>query len=206
LTIDQTQDRAAANPVAASLRSRLRMVATAAAALAAWAPVAAAAPTPPGTVAMQPVEQSDGLGGTMPAFVAAASEAFGARGFTTLDDPAHAGLLVELAVSRKEVGTAAAKVAPSHSSVSPGGVAGAVGGGVSIALPTGKSRLVPVQQTQLTIRIRRRGADEVVWQGAALTVRSSGVAKGGDAQVATDLTNAVLGAYPAAPDGVVSVP
>ena len=88
----------------------------------------------------------------------------------------------------------------------PGGAGGSVGAGVIIPLPTGKSRLVPLQRVQLELRIRRRGEESIIWHGAAVTVRAAGTKKGADEVVAADLSNTLLRSYPVQPEDVVGVP
>ncbi|MEN2788729.1 hypothetical protein ABC974_03755 [Sphingomonas oligophenolica] len=141
----------------------------------------------------------------MPSFVIAAGEALGAKGFTILGGSGHAAYVAELTLTRVDVGTGSAKAAVGSSSVAPS-TSGSVGGGVTIPLSTGKSRLVPLQRIRLEMRIRRRGEEGAVWDGVAVTVRGAGTRKGADDMVASDLSQAVLRNYPANIEGVVSVP
>ena len=139
-------------------------------------------------------------------FVNAAGEALAARGFTILEDPGHAAYVAELTLSRVEVGTGLAKVPAGRESVAPGGAYGSVGAGVTIPLSMGRSDLVPLQRTRLEVRIRKRGEEGAVWDGAAVAVRSAGTRKGSDEAVASDLSDAVLRSYPAEPEGLIGVP
>jgi hypothetical protein len=165
------------------------------------------AATPPngGTISIEPKTADGDYDSATPAFVNAASEALAAKGFTILEDPGHSAYVAELILSRVEVGTASAKASAGSSAVTPGG-AGSVGAGVTIPLPTGKSRLVPVQRTRLEMRIRKRGEEGVVWDGVAVTVRPAGTKKGANEVVASDLSEAVLRTYPAEPKDIVGVP
>lgn len=183
---------------------RLSMIAAATAALS--PPLWAAPPPNGGTISIQPAPADGDQGPPTPSILNAASEAFAAKGFTILEDPAHAAYVAELIVSRAEVGTGTAKASAGSAAVLPGGASGSVGAGVTIPLSTGKSRLVPLQRTRLEIRIRKRGEEGIVWHGAATTVRAAGTRKGGDDAVASDLSEAVLRGYPAEPEGVVGVP
>ena len=140
-------------------------------------------------------------------FVVAANEALGAKGFTILPVPGHSAYVAELTLTRTDIGTSTVKaLTGSSSSVTPGVVPGAVGAGATVPLATGKSRLVALQRIRLEIRIRKRGEDGTVWNGAALTVRAAGTRKGADEMVAADLSEALLRSYPAEMGGVVSVP
>ena len=141
----------------------------------------------------------------MPSFVTAAGEALGTKGFTILTDTGHSAYVAELILSRVDVGTGSAKAGKDGSSVAPS-TSGSVGGGVTVPLSTGKSRLVSLQRIRLEMRIRRRGDERAVWDGAAITVRAAGTRNGADERVAADLSEAVLRSYPATIVGVVSVP
>lgn len=141
----------------------------------------------------------------MPSFVNAAGEALGAKGFTILLDPGHAAYVAELTLTRIDVGTGSAKAGVGSSTVAPS-TSGSVGGGVTVPLSTGKSRLVPLQRIRLEIRIRKRGEEATVWEGAAVTIRAAGTRKGADDMVASNLSEAVLRSYPARIGGVVGVP
>lgn len=189
------------------MKKKTASIAAAAAALAfAWGgALPAASPPTAGTVSIEAKASAAELGASIPAFVGAMGQAFEAKGFTVLE-AGHAALAAELSVSREDVGTGSAKVPVDRSVITPGGAPGAVGAGITVPLPTGKSALVPLQRTRLELRIRKRGEDNVLWQGAAITVRPAGARKGQDAVVASDLAEALLRAYPAQPEDVVGVP
>jgi len=166
----------------------------------------AADPLTPGTISIEAKAAEAEAGASMPPFVNAVDEALAARGFTTLEEPGHAGLVADLSLSRVEVGTATAHVPVGGMAAGPGGPFGSVGAGISVTLPTAKTRIVPLLQTRLEIRIRKRGEEEVLWHGAAMTVRAAGTRKGQDGMVASDLTEAIFRAYPAQPEDIISVP
>ena len=165
--------------------------------LTASAGLAADPPPAGGTIYIQPLADG-GYDPAMPAFVNAASEALTAKGFTVFDDPAHAGAVVELVLSRSDVGTGLAKARGQGASI--------IGTGVSVPLSTGASRVVSLQRTRLEMRIHRRGETGVAWNGAAVTVREAGVQNGTDDRVAADLTRALLQSYPVQPKEIVGVP
>jgi hypothetical protein len=165
----------------------------------------AAPPPPGGTISIEPkVGERDGQ--LVPAFVTAATEELAAKGFTILEGSGHAAYVAELVLSREEVGTTSAKVQGGSTTYVPGGVYNSVGAGITVPLGTGKSRLVPLQRTTLQLRIRKRGADDIVWEGAAVTVRAGGTPNGAEPAVASDLSAAVLRPYPDRVKDVVSVP
>jgi len=168
--------------------------------------LSAAAPPTSGTISIEASDNDAALDRSIPAFVNALGEAFDTKGFTVLEQPGHAAYVVELRLNRADVGIGTAKVPTESSSVSPGGAANAVGVSARIPFGTGKSTLVPLQRTQLEIRVRKRDDQNVLWQGAAITVRAGGTRKGQDATVASDLSTALLRAYPTQPEGVIGVP
>lgn len=139
------------------------------------------------------------------AFVSAAGEALGKRGFTILQDRGHAAYVAALTISRVEVGTGLAKVATGHATISPGNAGASAGAGIFVPISTAKTRQVALQRTRLDIRIRKRGQEGLVWQGAAVTVRAAGTRGAGD-MLASDLSEALLRSYPASFTTVVGVP
>ena len=173
-----------------------------AAALAPLACAASPAASPPphgGTIAIEPRTADGEYDPAMPAFVAAASEALTAEGFTILDDPAHAAYRAELTLGRAAVGTGLGK--------DPGGASvGVAGTGVVVPFSTGQSNVVTLRRTRLELRIGKRGEPGALWDGAAVTVRATGTRKGADASVASDLSKALLRSYPAEPGEVIGIP
>lgn len=166
---------------------------------------ATAAPPDGGTISIEPKTADGEYDPAMPSFISAASEALATKGFTILEDPGHAAYVAELILSRAEVGTGAAKASGGGPAVMPGNAPG-VGAGVTIPLSTGKSRLVPIERTRLEIRIRKRGQDGIVWDGAAITVRENGTRRGAIEMIATDLSEASLRSYPTEAQDDVGVP
>ncbi len=160
---------------------------------------ALSAMTPPdgGTIAIQPRTADGAYDRAMPAFVGAAEEALTARGFTILDDPAHASYVAELILGHADVGIGLTR--------DPRGASVMVGPGVIVPFSTGNSHLAALRRTSLELRIRTR-ADSVVWDGTALTVREAGTRTGTDDAVASDLSEALLRSYPEVPGTVIGVP
>jgi hypothetical protein len=167
--------------------------------------LSAASPPGVGTISIEPRTADEDQDPSLPTFVNAAGEALGEKGFTILPDPGHAAYVAELTLTRVDVGTGSAKAFAGSSTVAPSS-SGSVGGGVTVPLSTGKSRLVPLQRIRLEMRIRRRGEESAVWDGVAITVRAAGTPKGADERVAADLSEAVLRSYPATAGEVVGVP
>jgi hypothetical protein len=159
-----------------------------------------ASPPPNGGTISIELQAADGSpDASMRPFVDAASAALTAKGFTVFDDPDHAASVVELIVSRDDVGTGLAKV-PGQSAASVAGT------GVAIPLSTGESQVVRLQRTRLEMRIRKRGEAGLVWDGVAVTVRALGMKKGTDEIIASDLSRALLQSYPIEPTDIVGVP
>jgi hypothetical protein len=170
----------------------------------AWAPTGAAAlgasPPPAGGTISIEAKPGDGTSdAAMHVFLDTVSEALTARGFTVFEDQGHAASVLELVVTRGDVGTEFVKAAGQHA-------ASVTGGGVGIALGTGDSQQVSLRRTRLEMRFHRRGETAIVWDGTAVTVRGAGVSKGTDQAVATDLSRALLQAYPVQPTDVIGVP
>lgn len=164
-------------------------------ALIALAPAPSLAATPPteGTMA---VEAKEDL------FRDAAASALADKGFTLLDGAGHAAFTMELAITVTAVGTVDAKVATTGAKVENGGLRNGVGSAVKIAVPTGKSRNVALERTQLDMVLRKRGETDILWRGSAVTVRNSAT----PGNIAADLSNALLRQYPAQPESVIGVP
>lgn len=156
---------------------------------------AVAAASTGGTIAVSSSDQDDPLAA---ASTRAAATAFGARGFTILNDPVHAAYSAEVITTRTEIGTSVAKGRT--------GPALATGAGVNIPISRGKSVLVPMLRTEVEIRIRRRGDLAVLWHGAAITARSAGAPDGGVNQVALALSQAALSSYPIQIKSAISIP
>lgn len=151
-----------------------------------------------GTIFVTAANASPGDDTSTQVAIAAVSASLGAKGFVFLDDPGHAAYLADVTVSRTDVGTGQERV--------PAGRPAVMGTGVSVPFSTGQTRLVPLERTELRIRIHRRGEPQAVWSGAAVTVRSAGARDGRADTVASALGAAALGAYPRQSAEVVGVP
>jgi hypothetical protein len=163
--------------------------------------MARAAVPPPtgGTIAIEARNPDGETDPEMASFVDAVSQTLTSKGFTIFDDPAHAAYRAELVLNRVGVGTGMGK--DPH-----GDTIGVVGTGVVLPLSTGASSVVTLQRTRLEIRIRRRGDQTIIWNGAAVTVRGPDSRKGAEKTIASDLSEALLRSYPVEPTDVVGVP
>ncbi|HUD93815.1 hypothetical protein [Sphingobium sp.] len=162
----------------------------------------AAAPPVEGSISVEARVADGGQDAASDIFRDAAAGALSSRGFTLLDGAGHAAYRMELIIRVSEVGTGSARVAPTSPDVMTGGVAGAVGSVLKVPVPSRKSRLVALERTQLDMILRKRGEEEVVWRGTAVTVRPAET----QAKVASDLCNALLRAYPSQSDETIGVP
>lgn len=167
-------------------------------ALTAVATSASAAPPTGGTISIEASVVDGSRGVAIPAFVDAASAALTSRGFTVLNAPGHSASVIEVIVSRADVGTGVASIPSEGASIA--------GKGVSIPLSNGGTQFVSLQRTRLEMRIRTRGVAGVVWDATAVTVREAGTRKGSAEAVAADLSRALLQAYPAQPSEIIGVP
>lgn len=155
-----------------------------------------------GTISVEATPADPALGASISTFVEAVGKALTDKGYTTIEGAGHARFVADLSLTRAEIGTTTAKVPVTGSQLISGGASSRVGGGASILLPTSKTRSVPLQETRLEVRIRKRGEDKVIWHGAALTIRAAGQ----DRVVSANLARAVFQTYPNQPDGIVSIP
>lgn len=168
--------------------------------------LAAATPLEPGTISIETSFIRPAQGYSVDAFSTALGDALASRNYTVLEGHGHARMVAELLLTQTEIGTANTRVALAGKPLFAGrGVAG-VGGNITVPLQSGKTKLVPILQTRLEIRIKKLGADAVLWSGNALTVRPSNAENGQEKVVATDLVQAIFRAYPAQPEGVIAVP
>lgn len=167
----------------------------------AFAPVNSASAVPQvslGTISVGAGRDASNAEDASPDVDAAAAAALGEKGFTILNDPGHAAYVAEVVVTRTDVGAAPVRVRS--------GKAAVVGAGLSVPIGSGGSRIVPLQRTELTITIRKRGGAAILWHGAAMTVRSEGALNASADGVASALSEAALRRYPAVSNEVTSVP
>lgn len=169
-------------------------------------PPVAAEPLEPGTISVETSSAHPAPDYSVAAFVDAVGEVLSNKGFTMLEGHGHARLVAELLLTQVEIGTTNAKIPPAgKSSIAGGGLAG-VGGSMVVPLPSGKLKVVGVLQTRLEVRIKRLGEDDILWKGAALTVRPAGSGNGQEKVVAADLAKAMFKTYPAQSERDITVP
>jgi hypothetical protein len=174
------------------------------AAMAAALLCAAAAPPGGGTISVEPAGRPDAPP-VAPAVAERLREALADRGFTILPGTGHSAFVAAVTLDRTAVGTGSASVPSGQAAVIPGLVGGAAGGGVSVPLSGGKTRVVPLVRFALTVQIRERRSGAIVWRGAAVTVRA-GDPSTRDAATVADLCSTVLRSYPHEAPGPVTVP
>lgn len=126
----------------------------------------------------------------------AATASLGDRGFTILNDRDHAAYVAEVTATQSDIGTSVTKARRAAPAV--------MGAGVNIPLASGKSSFVAMQRTMIEIRIRKRGAETVLWHGAAVTVRPE--AGAGVERLAGELSRAALSSYPTVAATAISIP
>ncbi|EQB34111.1 hypothetical protein [Sphingobium ummariense] len=167
-------------------------------------PAASLAAPPPveGTLSVEASRAGGGQDASSDQFRDAAASALSAKGFTLLDGADHAAYRMELLFSVSEVGTGSARATAGSANATSGGVAGAVGSVVKVPLPSRKTHAVALEKTQLEMRLRKRGEEEVIWRGTAVTVRPADT----QGSTAADLCNALIRAYPFQSDDVIGVP
>ncbi len=155
---------------------------------------------------MEATAVEPGVGSSLPAFVEAVRKALAAREFILLDDAGHARFIADVKLTRVEAATGVTKVPVAGRSAVAGGASSMVGGGVNFSLPTRKTKSASLLQTRLEIRIRKRGEQDEMWHGAAMTVRAADTVDGADGALARDLAEAIFRDYPAQSESIASVP
>lgn len=182
----------------------LALIVAAAAASSRAAP--SSAPPSKGSISIEEIGADRASTPLIPSFRDAVQQGFADKGFLVIDEPGHAGLVAVVTSSREEVGTASVKASPGAMGAAFSGLSGAVGTTMTVTLPTAQTMIVPLQRTRLEVRMRKRGDDAVLWQGAAITVRPAATQERQDKLIASDLIAAILRDYPAIPGNVISVP
>lgn len=163
-------------------------------------PATTVAPITPGTIAVKtPPAPSRGPSPYQP-YAEAVGDAFVDAGFTPIPGVEHARYVASVEVLQEGKGAVRSK-APVDG---PNAILAARA--VSIGLPTGKSNVGELVQTELAVRITERGHEEVLWEGHAVTHQVDGTANGSPQAVATKLASALLRNFPQ-PSGLrISVP
>lgn len=164
--------------------------------------VHASEPQTLGTISVEARPVDPGLSASVPTFVEEVGRELADKGFTMIEGTGHARLVAELSLTRTQTGTTTAKVAAGGPEFLSGGSPSRVGAGINVTLPTAKVRTVPLQQTRLEIHIKKQGDDNVIWHGAAVTVRAAGQ----DKAISSDLAEAIFRRYPEQSEGVMSIP
>jgi len=179
-------------------------------ALTAGAGISPLSATPPmeGTVSVetQGVASQPGLAA---AWTETVGKALTEQGMTVLEGAGHGRFVAEVRLSRSEVGTAPVDIKKGKgASVLPGmeATGQGAGGHLSVTLPTSKSKIVPLREVRLEIRIRKRDETDVLWRAEAVTVRAAEARNGGDVAIASDLVTAMFRGYPAQSQDVIGVP
>lgn len=141
-------------------------------------------------------------------FEEAVETALNDAGFTAIPDVAHARHVATVAITRTAHGAVAAKASDGGGPSAAGGTLGgnSVGAGVSIGLPSNKTRVGQLVATELTLTISRRDASAPVWEGRAVTHQITGTRGDDPAAVAKKLSEALMRNFGGTSGVLISVP
>ncbi|RDE07097.1 hypothetical protein DVW87_05435 [Sphingomonas aracearum] len=154
-----------------------------------------------GTITVEPLPAAAAPPDTREAFAEAVSAALLENGFLAL--PHGQGRYVaRMTLIRTPRGIVTGPVGRSG----PTAALGNWGGGVQVALPTGKKALRTLFVTELVIEISPRGSTRNVWRGEAVSVKAEGSAGDTPGVLAPGLARAALRAYPRVMQQPVAVP
>lgn len=161
-----------------------------------------AVPTP-GTVTVEPMAEEAGPAEVRTVFVEAVERALIDANFIALPGAAgQARYIARIAVSRRAQGEVAADAPVAGTATQIGNW----GAGMTVTLPSAKSRLRTLVVTELTIELVLRAEGRVAWRGSALTAQADGTPGDAPGAVAAKLAGAVMRGFPEVREGAVSVP
>ncbi|QDX28001.1 DUF4136 domain-containing protein [Sphingomonas suaedae] len=150
-------------------------------------------PIPAGTVAVQPAP-SGASGPEAQLYIDAVAATMGGMGFTPIDTAATADYLATVEFRRTDRGQVRTRppVTIGLGGGSYGGNVG-VGGGASVGIG---SKTKTVYASELSVQLRRRGDNTVIWEGKAMT-ETLGAADGTQpTDTATRLSDALFKGFP----------
>lgn len=151
----------------------------------AWSPQADAAAPTPGTIAIEVAEDAEA---SERVFTDAVSSALFDARFTPLPLQSHSRYVARVTVTRTPRGAVPANAKEPKAMASMGQV--------FVPLPSGKSQIRGLIQTELAVEILLRGGTAPLWSGRAATVQVEGSDADTPSTVATKLASALMGQYP----------
>jgi hypothetical protein len=165
----------------------------------------AAEPPPtlsPGTIAVRPPPPPRKGQSADDPFGDAVLSALSDKGFTPIPDVEHARYVATVTLRRVAQGSVLSK----EGSSAPLPMMSAGGGGVSVALGSGKARVGELVQSEMDVRLSRRGDAGVIWQGRVTTNQVSGTRADEPRALADRLATALFRNFPQPSGLVISVP
>lgn len=151
----------------------------------AWSPQADTQAPTPGTIAIDVAEDAPA---SERVFTDAVSSAMFDARFTPLPLQSHSRYVARVTVTRTPRGAVSANPKESKAIASMGQV--------FVPLPSGKSQIRGLIQTELVVDILLRGGATPLWSGRASTVQVERSDADTPATVATKLASALMGQYP----------
>jgi hypothetical protein len=161
-----------------------------------------AAQLTPGTVTVAPLNADQGPAETRRAIAEQVERALLDADFTTLPPGGRGRYTARVSVTRTPRGTVASAARESGADA----LIGNWGAGLSVTMPSNKTRLRGLIVTELTIELIRRGETAPAWTGRAATAQAEGSAADSPAQLGAKLARAALRRFPAQDAGAISVP
>lgn len=150
-------------------------------------------PIPAGTVAVQPVP-GGAAGPEAQLYLDAVAATMGGMGFTTSPDSTKADYLATVDFRRTDRGQVRTRP-PVTIGIGGGSYGGGVGVGAGGSVGIG-SKTKTIYASELSVQLRRRGDNTVIWEGKAMT-ETLGAADGTQpADTATKLSNALFKGFP----------
>lgn len=134
-------------------------------------------------------------------FIRSTVNALGNANFLVLPRGTHSRYIASVEVSQQQRGSVTADGVEAKSAVNIGNW----GESVRLTPPSKKMNLHNLIITRLDIKVRRRGDDQLVWSGSALTAQVAGTEVGSIAAISVKLANAVISQFLITVQGPISV-
>lgn len=157
-------------------------------------------PVVPGTIVIEGQADEARPADQTPIFIDAVERELLNANFLTLPNRGGSRYIARVAVTTSGRGEVAAAPRDNGPSASAGNW------GVTVRLPTDKSRLSALIATELDVTILSRKDDQPVWRGRAVTVQPEGSKANDSATVATKLAGALFRRFPQSAEEPIAVP
>lgn len=139
------------------------------------------------------------------AYIAAVERELARQGFSVVRDPTSASLIADVAVERG-YRSGPPQRPPVSIGIGGGSFGGNVGVGGGIGFGLGGARSGEITITQLSVRLKRRAAEEVVWEGRARAEARRGTPNAQPGLAADKLARALFTGFPGESGRTINVP